>query len=85
MTDNNSHHERYEQWLAKCREVDSPDELADQIMAQIVALDCKRRRSLWLRVVHQIERSRVTRWSVCGGALAIGGLPFFVLAHVTTF
>ena len=75
----------YEQWLAECREVSPPATLADQIMNQVASLDRQRRDIWWLRLVQRIERSRAARWAVCGGALAIGGLPFVFLAHVAQF
>ena len=72
----------YEQWLAKCREASPPVTLADRIISQVVNMEHQRRSVWWLRVVQQIERSRASRWAVCGGALAIGCLPFLFLAHV---
>ena len=75
--------EPYEQWLAECREVSPPSTLADQIMSRVAALERQRRDIWWLRLVQQIEHSRATRWAVCGGALATGGLPFVFLAHVS--
>ena len=72
----------YEQLLAECSEVSPPATLADEIMSQVAALERQRRGIWWLRLVQRIERSRVARWAVCGGALAIGGLPFVFLAHV---
>ena len=77
MTDN-----PYEQWLAKCREVSAPADLADRIMSQVATMEHQRRSLLWVRLIQQIERSRASRWAVCGAALAIGCLPFVVLAHV---
>lgn len=72
----------YEQWLAKCRETSVPAALADRIMAQVANLE-HQSRSLWsLRLVQRIERSRASRWAVCGGALAVGCLPFVFLAYV---
>jgi hypothetical protein len=72
----------YEQWLAERREVSPPATLADQIMSQVAELECQRRDIWWLRVVQRIEQSRAARWAVCGGALAIGSLPFVFLARV---
>jgi hypothetical protein len=79
MTDN-----PYEQWLAERREISPPATLADQIMRQVaeVELERQRRALWWLRVIQRIEQSRAARWAVCGGALAIGCLPFVVLASV---
>jgi hypothetical protein len=69
----------YEQWLAECREISAPATLADQIMSQVAELE-RQRRDIWrLRLVWRIERSRTARWAVCGGALAIGCLPFVFL------
>ena len=71
----------YEQWLAERREVAPPATLADQIMSHVANMD-RQRRELWrLRVVQRIEQSRAARWAMCGGALAIGCLPFFFLAR----
>jgi hypothetical protein len=75
----------YEQWLAKCREASAPPALADRIMSQVARMEQERRSLLWLRLVQRIERSRASRWAVCGGAGAIGSLPFFFLAHVARF
>ena len=71
----------YEKWLAERREVSPPATLADQIMSQVANMERQRRGILWLRVVQRIEQSRAARWAVCGGALAIGSLPFVFLAH----
>jgi hypothetical protein len=75
----------YEKWLAKRREVSPPTTLADQIMSQVANIERLRRDMWWLRVVQLIERSRAARWAVCGGALAIGCLPFVVLARFAQF
>jgi hypothetical protein len=72
----------YEQWLAKRREVSAPATLADQIMSQVAKMERQRRDIWWLRLVQRIEQSRAARWAVCGGALAIGCLPFVFLARV---
>jgi hypothetical protein len=77
MTDN-----PYEQWLAKCRGVSPPADLADQIMSQVANIERQRRTCWRLRLVQAIERSRASRCAVCGGALAVGCLPFVFLAHV---
>ena len=70
----------YEKWLVERREVSPPATLADQIMGQVAELECLRRDFWWLRMVQLIEHSRA-RWAVCGGALAVGSLPFVVLAR----
>lgn len=75
----------YDQWLAKCREVSASATLADRIMSQVAAMERQRRSFLWLRLVQRIECSRASRWAVCGGALAIGCLPFVFLAYVAKF
>ena len=85
MTDNLHAEERYEQWLSQRREVSPPACLADQIMSQVQELENQRQQFWWLRLVQRIDRSRAARWSVCGGALAIGGLPFLFFAHVSSF
>ena len=74
----------YEKWLAERREVSPPATLADQILSQVAELERQRRDIWWMRVVQRIEQSRA-RWAVCGGALAIGCLPFVFLAHVAQF
>jgi len=82
MTDKTNHQKRYQQWLARRREVRPPFELADQIMSQVTELESQRRSiGAWL-LVERIERSRAARWAVCSGALAIGCFPFLVLAYV---
>ena len=72
----------YEQWLAERREVSPPATLAVQIMSQVAELERQRRDIWWLRLIQRIEHSRAARWAVCGGALAIGSLPFVFLARV---
>jgi hypothetical protein len=72
----------YEQWLAERRKVSPPATLADQIMSQVAEIERQRRDAWWLRVVQRIEQSWTARWAVCGGALAIGCLPFVFLARV---
>ena len=72
----------YDEWLAKRREVAPPRALADQIMSQVANLERQRRDIWWLRLAGRIEQSRAARWAVCGGALAIGCLPFVFLARV---
>jgi hypothetical protein len=70
----------YEQWLAERRGVAPRATMADQIMGQVAELERLRRDLWWLRMVQLIEHSRA-RWAVCGGALAVGCLPFVVLAR----
>ena len=72
----------YEQWLAERRAATPPATLADQIMSQVAQLERQRRDIWWLRLVQRIEHSRAARFAVCGGALAVGCLPFVFLAHV---
>jgi hypothetical protein len=72
----------YEAWLAKGRNVSPPASLVDQIMSQVANLERQRQAIWWMRLIQRIEHSRALRWAVCGGALAIGGLPFFFLAYV---
>jgi len=76
-------HESYERWLEECREVLPPVNLADQIMRQITNVENQRRDTPWLRLTQRVERSRLARWMVYCGALAIGSLPFVFLAHVS--
>jgi hypothetical protein len=75
----------YERWLANCRDVSPPESLADQIMSQVANLQRQRQAIWWLRLIQRIEHSRPARWTVCGGALAIGSLPFGFLAYVARF
>jgi hypothetical protein len=72
----------YEQWLAKRRNVSPPASLVDQIMIQVANFERGRREMWWYFLILRIERSRAARWAICGGALAIGGLPFVFLAYV---
>jgi hypothetical protein len=76
MTDN-----PYEKWLAERREASAPAKLADQVMSQVAELERQRRDLLWLRMVQLIEQSQAARWAVCGGALAVGSLPFVFLVR----
>lgn len=71
----------YEQWLAERRDARPPATMADQIMSQVATMERQRREIWWLCLVWQIERSRAARWALCGGALAVGCLPFVFLAH----
>ena len=71
----------YDKWLAERRTVSPPATLADQIMNQVAELERQRRDLWWLRVLQLIERSRAARWAVCGGALAVGCLPFVFLVR----
>jgi len=75
----------YEQWLAERRNVSPRASLVDQIMSQVANLERQRRDVWWLCVIQWIERSRAARWAVCGGSLAVGGLPFVFLAYVAQF
>ncbi len=72
----------YERWLAECRKVSPPENLAGQIMSHVAEIEQQRQRVWWLRFVQLIERSRAARWAACGSALAIGCLPFVFLAYV---
>ena len=74
----------YEQWLAERRDVSAPARLTDQIMSQVANMERQRRDNWWLRSVWRIERSRAARWAVCGGALAIGSLPFVFLVRAAS-
>ena len=71
----------YDKWLAERREVSPPATLSDQVMSQVANMERLRRDIWWLRLVQRIEHSRAARWAVCGGALAIGCLPFVFLAR----
>jgi hypothetical protein len=85
MTDKLDGQKPYERWLAECREVSPSATLADQVMSQVVDFEHQRRNIWWLRLIQRIEHSRAARWTVCSGALAIGGSPFVFLAHVAKF
>ena len=71
----------YEKWLAERREVSPPATMADQIMSRVEKMERHRRDIWWLRLILHIEQSRAARWAVCGGALAVGCLPFVFLAR----
>jgi hypothetical protein len=72
----------YDQWLTKSRDVSAPATLAELIMSHVATMERQRRSLGWLLLVQRIERSKVSRWAVCSGALAVGCLPFVFLAHV---
>ncbi len=72
----------YEHWLAERREVCPPANMSDQVMSHVAELDRQRHGVWWLLLIEQIERRRVARWAVCCIALAIGSLPYLLLAHV---
>jgi hypothetical protein len=71
--------------LDERRSVSPPDKLPTQIMAKVEELERQRQLVWGLRLIQQVERSRAARWGVCGAALAIGGLPFVLLAYVSKF
>ena len=75
----------YSQWLAERRELFPPPTFTDQIMNQVVELERRRQSIWWLRLIQRVEHSRTGRWAVCGGALAVGSLPFVFLAQVAQF
>jgi hypothetical protein len=75
----------YDEWLAKRRDVSPPAPLVDQVMSHVANFERQRRDIWWLLLIQSIERSRPLRFAVCGGALAIGGLPFFFLAYAFQF
>ena len=54
-------------------------------MSQVVDFENHRQSIWWLLLVEQIERSRAARWAICCAALAIGAVPYLVLAHVPSF
>ena len=85
MTDKPTEQNPYEHWLAERREACPSANLSDQVMKQVVELERRRYDKWWLRLVERIERRRAARWAVCGGALAIGGLPYLFLALVPSF
>jgi hypothetical protein len=85
MTDRLDEQEGYVQWLAERRGTSPPAKLTDHVMNQVTELEHQRHNIWWLRLIQQVERSRAARWSVCGGALAIGSLPFFYFASVSNF
>lgn len=85
MTDTTSEQNPYEHWLAERRDVSPPVNLTDQIMSQVVDFENHRQSIWWLLLVEQIERSRAARWAICCAALAIGAVPYLVLAHVPSF
>ncbi|MEQ8835471.1 MAG: hypothetical protein RID07_01555 [Lacipirellulaceae bacterium] len=69
----------YQQWLAQRREIAPPETLPDEIMGEVFELEQRRQEFWWLLLAQQVERSRIARCGMCGGALAIGGLPFLFL------
>ena len=77
--------EPYNRWITERQSVSPSVNLSDQIMGQVAELEQQRQTIWWLSLVQRIERSRAARWAVCGGALAIGGLPFLFLAYVSKF
>lgn len=85
MTDVTTDPNPFEHWLAERREICPPSDLSAQVMDQIVELEGRRHQIWSLLLIQRIERSRTARWAVCGGALAIGGLPYLFLAHVAKF
>ncbi len=85
MTDQPNAPNPYEDWLSARREVCPPANLSDQIMSQVKELEQQRQRIWWLLLVERIERRPVARWAVCGGALAVGVLPFLFLVRASSF
>jgi hypothetical protein len=72
----------YERWLTERRAASAPATLADAIMCHVTELERQRRALWWLCMVQRIEQSRAAQWAVCGGAMAIGCLPFVFFARV---
>ena len=85
MTDKPSEQNPYEHWLATRREVCPPASLSDEVMSQVAELARQRNDVWWVQLVERIDRRRAARWAVCGGALAIGGLPYLFLFLVPSF
>lgn len=85
MTEKPTEQNPYEYWLAERREIAPPVNLSDQVMTRVMEFDRQRQNVWWLLLVEWIERRRLARWAICGGALAIGGLPYLFLAHVPSF
>ena len=85
MTNEPNEQDFYGRWLAERRAVCPSDRFSEQVMNQVVELERQRKDIWWLLLVERIERSRVARWAVCGGALTIGGLPFLFLVRVSSF
>ena len=52
---------------------------------KLMELERQRQSIWWLRLAQHVENSRAGRWSVCGGALAMGSVPFVFLAYVAKF
>lgn len=75
----------YDQWLARCREVEPSGELADRVMAEVAAFETSRRRAWLLRLAQRLERSVWARGAVLCGAALIGSTPFLYLAYVAEF
>jgi hypothetical protein len=74
--------ELYNQWLAQRRQELPPPNLPDEIMQRVGELEQHRQAVWWVRLLNRVERSRASRWAVCGGAMVVGCLPFLFLAYV---
>ena len=85
MTDKPRKQDPYEDWLAERREICPPAIFSEQVMSHVAELARQRHEVWWWLLVEQIERRRAARWAVCCLALAIGGLPYLFLAHVSSF
>ena len=77
--------EFYRQWLADRRGLLPPPTFTDETMKRVEELERRRQSIWWLRLVQRLEQSRAGRWAACGGALALGSLPFVFLAYVAQF
>ena len=85
MTDQPNEPNPYEDWLSARREVSPPANLSDQIMCQVKEWEQQRQGIWWLVLAERIEHRPFARWAVCGGALAVGVLPFLFLARASSF
>lgn len=84
MTNKPTEEQLYKLWLEERRGARPSATFADQVMNQVVTLNCRRDNVWWLLLVDQIERRWAARFAVCGGALAIGCLPYLFLTHVSS-
>ncbi|MBP87694.1 MAG: hypothetical protein CMJ64_13380 [Planctomycetaceae bacterium] len=72
----------YDDWINQRRAIDSPDGLADCVMATVQETEVRRKQSLLLRLAQRIEESRLARWTACMAAFLVGSSPFLYLAYV---
>ena len=70
----------YNEWRAARRAVEPSPELTDRVMAAVTDRHARPERTAG--ITHQINNSRLARWTACSAAMLVGSLPFLLVAYV---